>query len=125
MTRYLLLLVAVVAGSYAVAAWMFGQLTDAGIACAVSAACVLLADFSAFCERRSRARMHAGGDAVWARREAMRIPVEELFAEQERIWGERRPIETFITYDRHGKPVAGFNSQGMGGVWDFENGAPE
>ena len=59
MTRYLLLLIALTTGVYAVAMWMCGQLTDAGIAAATSAAAVLLAEFAAFCQRRQwRSRYH-------------------------------------------------------------------
>ena len=119
MTRYALLLVALTTGIYAVAMWICGMLTDAGVAAATSAAAVLMAEFAAYCQRR---RWRAGREQVWARREQYNI--EDLFAEQARTW-EQRHTTTFMTYDKDGEPAAGFNSQGLGGVWDFDNGAPE
>lgn len=95
MTRYLLLAVALVTGAYAVGAWMFGLLTDAGVAGATSAAAVLMAEFVTHCQR---GRMRAGREQVWARRE-VDLRAQVLIDAMERE--PHRP------------------------VWDFSTGAPE
>jgi hypothetical protein len=122
MTRYLLLATALLTGFYATASWICGLLTDAGIAAAVSAAAVLVAEFAAYCQRR---RWRAGRQQVWERREAPRYTLDDVQAMRGLFWDERKPIETFMTYDRRGEPISGYDSLGHSGVWPFEIGAPE
>lgn len=69
MIRILLLLVALIAGGNAALAWIFGDLFDAGICGAISAAAVLAAEGIAYCQRN---RMRAGREQVWERRELER-----------------------------------------------------
>lgn len=66
LTRYLLLTVAMFAGTYAAVSWLTGMLTDAGVAGAISAAAVLATEGIAYCQR---SRMRAGREQVWERRE--------------------------------------------------------
>ena len=68
MTRYLLYAAAIWAGIYAAVSWTFGLLTDAGVAGATSAACVLLAEGFAYCQRRSWDRARRVREQVWERR---------------------------------------------------------
>ena len=72
MTRLLLLLLAITTGIYALTMWICGELTDAGIAAATSAAAVLMAEFAAFCQRRQWSR---GREDVWARRVAEEVRI--------------------------------------------------
>lgn len=129
LTRYLLLTVAIFAGTYAAVSWITAQPTDAGVAGAISAAAVLAAEGIAYCQR---GRMRAGREQVWERRE--RYTTDDWREAVDQLWAERRPITKLITYDKHGEPVSGYDSDGHSGislidtqaaVWDFGNGSPE
>ena len=102
-TRYLLLAVAILTGAYAIAAWMFGLLTDAGVAGATSAAAVLMAECITFSQQRGRMLRYR--EQVWARREA------------DVTWMPARQLDDAP------------NLRGLAEhprcVWDFGNGAPE
>ena len=68
--RYLLLTVALFAGAYASVSWICGQLTDAGIAGAISAALVLASEGIAYCQRRNWERARRTRAEVWERRDS-------------------------------------------------------
>lgn len=110
MIRYPLLLVALTTGIYAVAMWICGMLTDAGVAAATSAAAVLMAEFAAYCQRR---RWRAGREQVWARRES----------------GSPSPSGyTHLTFGFPHRPTPAELEpieRQVRAIWDFENGAPE
>lgn len=70
MIRIALLFAAVCAGAYALASWMCGLLTDAGVAGAISATCVLAAEGISYCDRRRDERARRTRAEVWERRDA-------------------------------------------------------
>src|SRR5277367_4053892 len=69
LTRYLLLTVAIFAGTYAAVSWITGLLTDAGVAGAISAAAVIAAEGIAYCQRRNDERARRTRAEVWERRD--------------------------------------------------------
>ena len=69
--RYLLLAVAIVTGAYAIASWICGLLTDAGVAGAITGAIVILAEGIAYCERRNWERARRTRAEVWEPRDTM------------------------------------------------------
>lgn len=68
--RYTLIVVAVMTGSGAAAAWILAQPHRAGILAAICAACVLIAEGIGYCQRRSWERARRVREQVWARRDA-------------------------------------------------------
>jgi hypothetical protein len=115
--------VALFAGAYALASWICGLLTDAGIAAAISAAAVLAAEGIGYCQRRNQERARRTRAEVWQRRD--RYTLDDVVEAQARLWGERKPVATILTYNAQGEPICGYDSQGHSAVWPFEVGSFE
>jgi hypothetical protein len=70
MIRVALLFATTGAAAYALASWICGLLTDAGIAAAVAATLLLVAEGISYCERRRDERSRRTREEVWERRDA-------------------------------------------------------
>lgn len=127
MLRTILHLIACLTGSFAISAWVFGDLTAAGITGAISAATICAAELVWHCQQRGRDRIRSQREAVWARRIA-----ETPGA----IRGGRNPEWLMTTAPGSFKlPPDPFDPNDWGDariqpewpqpVWPFENGAPE
>ena len=86
MSRLLLLAVAIVTGAYALASWICGLLTDAGVAGAITGAIVIVAEGISYCERRNWERARRTRAEVWERRDAADVAI--------RAPGSRRPLRS-------------------------------
>lgn len=124
MTRLLLIFLAITTGAYALGMWATGMLTHAGIAAAISAAAICGSEAIAYVQRRRDAEL---AERIWGpHANPQPYTVRDLMELHGRMWDERKPVETVMTYDLHCEPTSAYDSLGhYAAVWPREVGAPE